>query len=591
MKTIVLYCLFLLLFLNVFSQEEIFKMQKKETNHLTINKKYASDTIIELSDERIISSLSISGRIKLVDRQSLVRIILITEEHEYLVYEAYTLIAEKNEFYLDKVCEETSLLKEEKPLELILIVRNAEFHLTKIHFSAQDLNQKEKNEFAEKFHERKRGNEKYKTTQVNLNNSKNNKTWIADATEMSQLPFEEKMKLFGGNYDFLSGAFEYYQDGIFSFEDFEPAVKVNLKSITTSTYVSEFDWRDRHGQDWITSVKDQTGCGSCTAFAAIAATEAMLNIYHNNSNIDADLSEQEVWVCNSAGGSCEIGSQTYSKMYYIRDHGVSEEACFPYVAEDRSTLPCSNKCLYPNETVTIGEVNSVSNNSSSLKNALINMGPIASGFCNSGCCHAMALIGYKQLEVGDIIRYVINSYGIDSIIGSGNPLIGETCWIFKNSYGPNWNGGTTNGYVYIFFQTPSQISTGYTAETPTSSLAYSRQCTDNDNDGYYWWGIGDKPSTCPTCCPNEEDGDDSDSDYGPMDEYGNLTAISESYQYTSTEITSTETWTSDLSTCGDVVVTSTGNLTIDGAEISLEGSNSFEVEIGGELLITEGSIQ
>jgi hypothetical protein len=41
------------------------------------------------------------------------------------------------------------------------------------------------------------------------------------------------------------------------------------------------------------------------------------------------------------------------------------------------------------------------------------------------------------------------------------------------------------------------------------------RCVDLDNDGYYNWGIGPKPETCPDGCPEERDCDDSDPGLGP----------------------------------------------------------------------------
>lgn len=50
--------------------------------------------------------------------------------------------------------------------------------------------------------------------------------------------------------------------------------------------------------------------------------------------------------------------------------------------------------------------------------------------------------------------------------------------------------------------------------TPVSSLGLTDKfptvtCSDNDNDGYYYWGLGAKPSTCPKYSPAEEDANDS----------------------------------------------------------------------------------
>ena len=56
---------------------------------------------------------------------------------------------------------------------------------------------------------------------------------------------------------------------------------------------------------------------------------------------------------------------------------------------------------------------------------------------------------------------------------------------------------------------------------PITSIKYTdANIVCEDRDGYYYWGIGPKPATCPNC-PDEEDGDDSDPTLGPMDEFGN----------------------------------------------------------------------
>jgi hypothetical protein len=173
----------------------------------------------------------------------------------------------------------------------------------------------------------------------------------------------------------------------------------------------------------------------------------------------------------------------------------------------------------------------------------------------------------------------------------GNPLIGLTYWIFKNSYGilqpgqPHWHAN--NGYVYIFVQSVNQIY-AYTTEAPYSTFSYNRNCTDADNDGYYFWGTGSKPSTCPSCSPNTPDGDDSDPNIGPMDEYGNCTTITGPYE-AAHEITTTVSWTNGQSICGDVYVRNGGELTIDGANVNIY--DEFVVEIGGTLIMTEGVIE
>ncbi len=79
MKKIILFIFCILFFFVSFSQtEKLFQMKKQETKKLNINKTYTSDFYIPIDDISSVSSLSISGKIKLNDYPSLVRVILIT---------------------------------------------------------------------------------------------------------------------------------------------------------------------------------------------------------------------------------------------------------------------------------------------------------------------------------------------------------------------------------------------------------------------------------------------------------------------------------------------------------------------------------
>ncbi|MCK9311971.1 MAG: hypothetical protein M0P26_06810 [Bacteroidales bacterium] len=87
----------------------------------------------------------------------------------------------------------------------------------------------------------------------------------------------------------------------------------------------------------------------------------------------------------------------------------------------------------------------------------------------------------------------------------------------------------TNQYIF-----------GSILNTPITSLNYTDTdivCADRDGDGYYYWGIGSKPTHCPLCAPDEPDGDDSNPNLGPMDEYGYCAEITPLVE----NITSTQT--------------------------------------------------
>ncbi|MCK4575305.1 VCBS repeat-containing protein, partial [candidate division WOR-3 bacterium] len=105
------------------------------------------------------------------------------------------------------------------------------------------------------------------------------------------------------------------------------------------TQPESLDWRNYNGVNYTTPIRDQGACGSCVCFGSSGALEAMINILADAENISTDLSEQELLSCN--GGSCS-GWSLESAMNTLKYIGISEEACFPYQANDN--IPCSDRC-------------------------------------------------------------------------------------------------------------------------------------------------------------------------------------------------------------------------------------------------------
>lgn len=88
--------------------------------------------------------------------------------------------------------------------------------------------------------------------------------------------------------------------------------------------------------DWSTDdsqVKNQSSCGSCWAFVAVALIE--------NLGDKSDLSEQVVISC--ATGSCD-GGWYGNALKYIHDYGIPDEDCYQYII---STGNCNDKCSQP----------------------------------------------------------------------------------------------------------------------------------------------------------------------------------------------------------------------------------------------------
>lgn len=345
------------------------------------------------------------------------------------------------------------------------------------------------------------------------------------------------MRILGASDASITNGIEYYDGGIFEFGNTTTHGQQTVSNGNGSLYVDTFDWRNRHGKNWMTPVKDQGNSGYCAAFTAISCLEAYANLYYNQK-IDMDLSEQEAACCNGTD-SPYYGMIYYYPLQYIRNHGVCDEMAYPFTDDPLAT--CQSDMIIPNELVRIsGYQYLYQKTEDNIKNALMRHGPMVSGFhavdysADYLLRHAMALVGYGTIHAGDSIKHLINygnppvNHGLAPVhcIQEGDPRIGKTYWIFKNSY---INGGVDNDqYMYILFDKLSQMITPYFITGSITSMNYTDTdiiCEDADGDGFYYWGIGPKPSCCPAGVPDEPDGDDSNPLLGVMDEYGNLESL------------------------------------------------------------------
>jgi hypothetical protein len=488
---------------NSFCQENrLFALQTQADMRIPVDLTMNENTQLNISESKsTISGLAITADISLYSDSSLVRLILVDHNgYEYLIYETYPILAALKQFSVAGVAEETSSLNQVIPFKVTVELVDASIHLKEIIVSEAGDAPKEINS------ERLQQQSLNKIRRINENIQQLGQLWVAGETSISRLSYQEKLSMFGGSIPNFQGL-EYYVGGVFVL----PGTQSVTAAQAESQYAKEFSWRNRHGEDWVTGVKSQGNCKSDWAFGATGAVELMINIYFNQ-HLDYDLSEQQLLSCVTEWG-CE-GGWTSSALEYIIDNGISPEQCYSYVGIENicglglQCLPGVRAYFLEWTTIQLEE---------EYKRAVIK-GATAADIIqwNQGT----QIVGYKVLEAGDSL-FVRNIDTQWIKIDPGDPLIGKTAWLCKLSLGKNWGD---EGYMYLVGEAWDLAFYSLKGRAYTWKHNYSDVlCVDRDNDGYYSWGIGPKPTHCPES-PGEPDGDDTDPCIGPMNEYGIFTS-------------------------------------------------------------------
>lgn len=201
--------------------------------------------------------------------------------------------------------------------------------------------------------------------------------------------------------------------------------------------VTSLDWRNKDGYDWTTPIRAQGDCGSCYAFGSYGAMEACLDIRDNQPNRNIDLSEQFMVSCGPDWYPGKImgcnGGYADGTFSFIEDYGAIPESCFPYTSGGGTVPPCSDKCAnWQALTIHVVGCGLIQQGSQqSIKNALINYGPVSASFAVYQDFYDDYTGGIYVHTYGELVGY----HRI-AIVGysDGNPGY----WICKNSWGPDW---------------------------------------------------------------------------------------------------------------------------------------------------------
>ncbi len=559
-----------------------------------------SDTIDLSNLSNDINGLSLDCKIYQISENSFVRILLEDSiGSNYIILENNRLRNSNDTVIFTEYCEETASLNNIKPKRIKLYIKDATILLEKIRYTEVSSNsnldygvESINSDSIKKWQTIKIVDE------INKYNQENNKLWVAGVTNVSLMDYDAKKRVLGISDDVCdTKGLEYYVDGIFEIgetDSIDYSTNDTIES-ANSPYVESFDWRNRHGKNWMTPCKDQGGSGYCVAFAINGVLEALVNLQYNKK-LDIDLSEQDiVFTYARANYQTSVttiykkGMHSHTAMLRLKQNGIADELSVPFVDNPSVLVPPerveSLECL---SFRNFEEVFYYEKLTDRIKSDLINHGPLVSGIETENIRHEMALVGYNTIKEGDTINHITTSYNEYNIIKKGDSRIGKTYWIFKNSYGED---EFRDGYIYILFNNNSAMAKPYYIMTPLICKLYSDDdivCSDNDGDGYYFWGLGERPSNLPDWAPIAKDGDDSNAKYGPSN-YGHLIELNPNNRDT-IFINEPTVWNNENYIWQHVVIRKGATLNVSSKIKFYKGVNVL-IENSGKLIIDGGELE
>lgn len=521
--------------------------QQSNAQTLVIDSSFNTDgEIFPFFQNDTINGLSISGSITFNSDTSLVRVIISDAVgNEWMVYEAYPMIVSDTSFDIVEECDETCYLDEFIPYSLRIQITDALILLDSLNYSTEALGDMEALQY-----QAKRNKDLEKVQVMNQYINDRGWEWEADTTVIVNMYYFQKKSYLGEKPNPLGR--EYYSGGIFYSVCHEGIQKTNVTSI-----ISEFDWRAKHnahddnspyydndpiGQNngWMTNIRLQQ-CESCAAYASVATLEAGINLYanyHFDVEEGIELSERDAFNCSQyddpnyiVGCSCSQGKEIFKILNYLDDDpGIVNEDCYPEPDPLSGEPFCegagnnceafSSKCDDPLVNAKFSSRNLIylslystqSEREAYLKETLIKHGPLIVGITNwgyePGFRHAVSLVGFEKDSKGNTIWILKNSWGYSGQAGYWY----EPFHLGDDPPYPNSTPYIENTVYLIKYDMPDPIIvTSY----PSYPIDYYVHEYDHDKDGYYNWGIGQKPNNY--LCSQEEDSNDDENRVGPYE--------------------------------------------------------------------------
>lgn len=237
---------------------------------------------------------------------------------------------------------------------------------------------------------------------------------------------------------------------------------------------ARFDWRyvadsgAETTRSYIGPIRNQGRCGSCYAFAAVAAAEGTynyaMNLYDANT---VDFSEAFLAFCLPAFYSgfdgCDGAGYDYDELMALVERGVTDESRYPYTDRPQScnaySWQASRKAFASWGRVACGDIDAI-------KTAIMTYGVVDAAVLVTEAFMAYSAGIYEDTNTScstDPCYYAETDHAI-ALVGwdDSPPEGGGGVWILRNSWGTDWG---ENGYMRIRY-TSAAVACAVTYLTP-----------------------------------------------------------------------------------------------------------------------------
>ncbi|XP_045490796.1 ervatamin-B-like [Colias croceus] len=233
-----------------------------------------------------------------------------------------------------------------------------------------------------------------------------------------------------GLQEFSDLTFEEISDKYFGFNG-------NISNVETVQFKSQMFYKAPEDVDWrkhgvVSPVKQQSRCGSCYAFSAIAHIESRYAMkYHTKPLI---LSEQQALDCDDEDDGCNGGCP--HNVFSSLQEGVMLARDYPYVQRQGFCKTNNRKTVLKVNRFTVFK----DLDEEDLKEAVASYGPLSIAMLFT---HRMAHIKdgrvYRPVDCGN----APNNHAV-LLVGYGQE--NDDYWIIKNSWGTMWGD---KGYMRL----------------------------------------------------------------------------------------------------------------------------------------------